>query len=257
MNVTIIASLISAGTAIASEYLRHRPTKVEIPSNERLYELIGGRDKQPAITIGETDLQGDHIDIRVAQSMPGPKTTVSVMDNPKPVSQEVIEVPPVSEPKPAENKATSIATGCIPCSLGHVGTCSGLLKESVRFASGPDGVASPEVIDRVNMCLDELNSMERVDMSPSMIQQLPQWEKDLAHDVLAASRSTRHELENVTNFDRLEEIAAATDNKRKEIGRKWFQAKLANLTPEDKVNIQQRIIDKLNDMKNGANEQDA
>jgi hypothetical protein len=238
MNVTIVASLISAGTALASEFLRHRPSKVDYPNNDRLYQLLDEKGKEQVITVEGNNPQGEHIDIRVGQSISKPVVDIPVLNEPETISEHT-----------KDNKATSIATGCIPCSLGHVGTCSGLLKEGVRFASGPDGVSSPEVIDRVNMCLDELNTMERVDMSPSMIQQLPAWEKDLAHDVLAASRSTRHELEDVSNFDRLEEIAAKTDDKRKEIGRKWFAAKLANLSDQDKANIQQRIIDKLNDMK--------
>ena len=42
-------------------------------------------------------------------------------------------------------KATAIATGCIPCSLGHLGTCTGLLNEGMRFAR-TDGIQSDEVI---------------------------------------------------------------------------------------------------------------
>jgi len=79
-----------------------------------------------------------------------------------------------------QGKASEIATGCVPCAIGHFGTCSGLLNEAMRFAKS-EGIESSEVIDRVNMCLDELNSMERVDLRPEMIAELPEWEKELAN----------------------------------------------------------------------------
>ncbi len=36
----------------------------------------------------------------------------------------------VERPKPAKSKG--VATGCIPCSIGHLGTCSGLLNEAMQ-----------------------------------------------------------------------------------------------------------------------------
>ena len=47
-------------------------------------------------------------------------------------------------------EATKIETGCVPCAIGHLGTCSGLLNEAIRFA-GKDGMDSEEVIDRVGL----------------------------------------------------------------------------------------------------------
>lgn len=271
MNVTVIASLISGATAIASEYIRHKKpaTNAVDLSSDRLYQFIEDEEakekESPQITVDAPKTR-QRINVRVEQSIsddrqiePEPQGSPPLELEPAPEDRQVINIrrdnvfhEPQSEPAPG--KAASIVSGCIPCSLGHVGTCSGLMKEAVRFANTPEGVGSPEVIDRVNMCLDELNTMERVDMSPSMIQQLSPWEKALAHDVLAASRATRHELEDVSNLERLEEIAANTENKRKEIGRKWFQQKLANLSDQDKANIQQRIIEKLNALKSDETE---
>lgn len=95
--------------------------------------------------------------------------------------------------KEPETKATSIASGCVPCAIGHLGTCSGLLNEAMRFAN-KDGMTSPEVIDRVGMCLDELNAMERVDLRPEMVVNLPFYDSsfpssEVSSAILAKSRS--------------------------------------------------------------------
>jgi hypothetical protein len=145
------------------------------------------------------------------------------------------EMLPVSEPStavpPVSGKDTGVATGCVPCAIGHLGTCSGLLNEAMRFGRD-DGVASDEVIDRVNICLDELNTMERVDLRPEMILGLPDWEKTLAEKALNLSRSLRHDLEQIPTISGLEEIAGRTQTERREIGSAWFKGKLARMTPD-------------------------
>jgi hypothetical protein len=143
-----------------------------------------------------------------------------------------------------ENKATSIKTGCIPCSLGHLGSCSGVLNEAMRFAR-TDGIESGEVIDRVNICLDELNSLERVDLRPEMTSHLPSWEKDLADRVLQGSRATRHKLESLSSIGDLELLAGDTQSLRNEVGRDWFRHRLSNLTPEQKSKLTSNVVDKM------------
>jgi len=125
-----------------------------------------------------------------------------------------------------------VATACIPCAMGHYGTCSGLLNEAMRFAK-KEGIDSGEVIDRVNMCMDELNAMERVDLRPELIADLSRWEKELANKALTRSRSLRHGLENLGNVDDLERLAATTQTIRNEIGRDWFKRRLASMGVED------------------------
>jgi hypothetical protein len=227
MNVMIVSSLIQGLTVLASEYIRHKPSQSSPVTASNMEKLI---------------LE----DIPQAEAEKIPEMIPQMYrDNDKVIIVE--ESPIISKDK--GNKATAIATGCIPCSLGHVGTCTGLMKEAIRFAKSPEGVGSIEVIDRVNMCLDELNSMERVDMRPEMIRQLPEWEHELAQDVLDTSRALRHKLENVENFDKLEEIAATLETKRKQIGRDWFKAKLANLTDADKAAVTTKIVEKINEMQ--------
>jgi hypothetical protein len=153
------------------------------------------------------------------------------------------ETPIVETPK-----AAAIATGCLPCSMGHFGTASGLMQETTRFSHGPDGIASPEVIDRINMSLDEFNALERVDLRPEMIVQLSGWEKELAQRALTESRAARHKLENIHTSEELEEVAAHIQTVRKEIGKEWFQNKLKALSPEDKEEINHKLLQKLNEM---------
>jgi len=154
-----------------------------------------------------------------------------------------------NQPPPPEGEETEdIATGCIPCSLGHLGTCTGLLNEAMRFARA-DGVNSNEVIDRVNMCVDEISALERVDLRPEKTAGLPLWEKDLAKDTLAVSRSIRHSLEAITSVDQLETIAAQTQQTRQMIGREWYQHRLSSMTPEDKEQLRANIENKLKNAK--------
>ncbi len=151
-----------------------------------------------------------------------------------------------AEEAPAKSKATAIPTGCIPCSLGHVGTCSGLLNEAMRFAR-TDGMASPEVIDRVNICLDELNALERVDLRPEMTVNLQGKEKELATEALVQSKAIRHNLENLKTIDDLEKTAARTQEIRSHIGREWFQNKLSTMPESQKAAIMDKVAAKLKD----------
>jgi hypothetical protein len=145
---------------------------------------------------------------------------------------------------PTTTKASSnVATGCIPCSIGHLGTCSGLLNEAMRFAH-KDGVQSDEVIKRVNMCLDELNTLERVDLRPEMIHDLPDWEKSMADNALDLSRSLRHDLEQLSSLPELEGIAAKTQGTRQAIGATWFKEKFKRMSPEQRKQVEERLLEK-------------
>lgn len=148
-----------------------------------------------------------------------------------PLSQEP------SAPSTTQEKATSIASGCIPCSIGHLGTCSGLLNEAMRFAR-KDGIQSEDVINRVNMCMDELNALERVDLRPEMTQGLPQSQKPLVDKALNLSRSLRHDLESLSDISTLETVAAKTQATRQEIGKVWFRQRLDGLPPEQRKSIE-------------------
>lgn len=145
------------------------------------------------------------------------------------------------------NKASSIEAGCVPCAIGHLGTCTGVLNEAMRFAK-KDGASSIDVIDRVNICLDELNALERVDLRSELIVNLSPWEKDLANDALIASRNMRHDLEAFSGTSDLERVTAKAQRTRQEIGRVWFQQRLANMSPEEKRKIAEKAIEKMEEV---------
>jgi hypothetical protein len=168
---------------------------------------------------------------------------VALIDNPvapAPVAHDEVShrTPVISE------QATAVATGCVPCSIGHLGTCSGLLNEAMRFARS-DGIQSEEVIKRCNMCLDELNALERVDLRPELIHGLPGWEKNLAEKALNLSRSLRHDLEGLSSTDALEGITAKTQGTRQEIGSAWFKERLSRMPPEQRQIVEQKLKEKF------------
>ncbi len=159
----------------------------------------------------------------------------------------VIEEPPTpiaKKPPEGQDKASGIEAGCVACATGHLGTCSGVLNEAMRFAR-KDGIKSVEVIDRVNICMDELNALERIDLRPELTLNLPPWEKELADKALAASRTIRHNLEGMSNIDDLELAAATTQATRQKVGREWFRQRLANLSPEEKKKVAEKAIEKV------------
>ena len=165
--------------------------------------------------------------------------------------QQVPEPQPSEQPQEIpEGEATEVATGCIPCAIGHFGTCSGLLNEATRFAHS-DGMESNQVIDRVGKCLDELNAMERVDLRPEMIVSLPDWERELADQVLVVSRTTRHALEGFDSVTALEEAAAQTQTLRTQIWRKWIKSKMKHLTTAEQAKIREKVIEKLEELEEG------
>jgi hypothetical protein len=138
------------------------------------------------------------------------------------------DITPISHDTSADalkKEATGIEAGCIPCALGHVGTCSGLLEEAVRFARS-DGMTNDITIDRMNKCLDELNTMERGDLTTEKIVVLDPWEKEIAEETLSTSRQTRHAIEGCRTLAQLEDITAKTTTIRSNIGRKWFGRKI-------------------------------
>lgn len=154
------------------------------------------------------------------------------------------EPPGDLEETPQENKATAVATGCLPCSLGHLGTCSGLMAESLRFGR-KDGIQSDEVISRINLCLDELNSLERVDLRPEQMINLPDGEKELANKALLESRNARHQLESISTVEELERVAADIQSARQSIGQEWFKQRLAKMPKEEKAKLAQKAIERL------------
>lgn len=125
------------------------------------------------------------------------------------------------EATPPNATRQSVATSCVPCSVGHFSTCSGLLNEAMRFGRR-EGMTN-EVTDRIDKCIDELNSLERIDMTPEKMLNTPPAEKKIAEKAFAQSGALRHKLESVKDVGELEQIAADTEKYRRELGREWFK----------------------------------
>jgi hypothetical protein len=230
MNTNILAVLIQEGSRMASEYLENRGPGAIQSSEANLERFL------------------EESNLRLSKYTQAPEPEVTEVKPVKSAPATQIVNVNVTESAPAEGNAMSIEAGCVPCAMGHFGTCSGILNESIRFAHGKDGLASPEVVDRIGMCMDELNAMERVDLRPEMTYQLTGKEKELAERALTESRTIRHALEGVRDIRSLEEVAAHTQTARKDIGRQWFQNKMNTFTPDDKAEIQRRVLAKIEEM---------
>ena len=151
---------------------------------------------------------------------------------------------PPSVPGPSKSKLPSeepsetqeIATACLPCCLGHFSTSSGLLNECVRFKD--DGITSNEILDRVAKVLAEQNALERVDLTPEMIAQSPEWEREMAERALKQSRSLRHKLENLQSMADIEQAAAETATFYRKLNREWFQKRLTRRADKAGVTVE-------------------
>lgn len=124
---------------------------------------------------------------------------------------------------------SQVKSACVPCAIGHFSTSARLLNEAVRFRN--EGLASPQVLDDIAAALGEQNSLERIDLTPEKIRELPEWEQGMAQEALDKSRELRHSLETVKNMDELMNLAADTEEYYKYLNREW-QSKRIEDCPE-------------------------
>jgi hypothetical protein len=143
---------------------------------------------------------------------------------------------------------------CLPCSRDHLSTVSGALGEAIRF-SRKEGINHPEVQRRLGLSLDELNMLERIDLSPEQMIRLKGPEKQLAEWGLNKSRELRHKLTQVQSHDELEKVAAEASEVRTEFMRKLWTtisvdgsiSKLCKGLKEDEF---QRCVNTINTILN-------
>lgn len=133
-----------------------------------------------------------------------------------------------------KSETVESGTACIPCCIDHFSTCSGLLSdEAIRFARR-DGIANKETIKRIFACIDQLNAMEREDLTVEKMAGLPDWEKNLATYIQNQGADIRHKLTNISDTKNLEKVGIQIKNIRQEIGAEWYRRRLANLGKEAK-----------------------
>lgn len=117
-------------------------------------------------------------------------------------------------------------TACIPCASDHFSTVAGLISdEAVRMARRT-GIKDEEVIHRVLRASDQLNALEREDLSVEKIAQLPPKEKELALFAQKKASEIRHELNNIKSVEDLEQVALDIRNVRDKIGAEYFKSRL-------------------------------
>lgn len=163
-----------------------------------------------------------------------------------PADDEPIVEPPALYPdRPAEAPAAAhtaaaedIASGCLPCAVGHFSTSSGLLKEALRFKDR--GMESNEILDRIAGVLEEQNALEREDLTPEKIRRLAEWERPIAEEALARSRQLRHRLEGIRTIEELEGLAADTRTYYLTLSRQWYKGRFGMLGADKAEAIAQR-----------------
>jgi len=174
-----------------------------------------------------------------------------------------ITAPQVTNKAPPEQKATpiitqepeaapkqeTVATACIPCCLGHFSVSAGLLNEAVRCKK--EGITSNEVLDRIAKTLQELNALERVDLTPEKIRSAPDWERDIAEEALQQSRSLRHRLETIKGIEELDQAAADTEGYYRSLHREWWKRRLAKTgetKPEMSLKDKERVLKRAEEL---------
>lgn len=168
-------------------------------------------------------------------TLPPPETAKTA-----PESEET----PESLPPSLEVSQEKAGTACIPCSVNHLSTCSGLLSEAMRFAR-EDGIDNHEVITRIGLCQDELNAMEREDLRPEKVIELNQQDKEFANKLLTGSRDLRHGLENLSSVDDLETISANAQRLRTDVGQSWLKRRLSRMSHKQKQAVVEKTLEKL------------
>ena len=112
-------------------------------------------------------------------------------------------------PNVGSEREKDVSSACLPCTRAHLVTVAGTLKEAVRFARGEGGMKDKEVQDRLDAALEELSVMERFDLAPEKLRQVPDNERKAIETVLPHIRKLRQSLaKGVRKLEELEELAA-------------------------------------------------
>ena len=131
----------------------------------------------------------------------------------QPTQEQLIPTLEITPTKDMTMEKIEGGTACLGCTNDHLSTVSGALNEAIRFAR-KEGIGYIEVKRRLGLALDELNMLERVDLSTENIIQLQGTEKKLATDILEAARDLRHKITGIRVFEDLEKVSAEASEVR-------------------------------------------
>lgn len=137
----------------------------------------------------------------------------------------------------SKEKEVAQGTACMVCSSEHFSEVSGSLNEAMRFARS-EGVDNKEVTRRLRHAKEELNSMERFDLSPQQIMNLAEVEKPLGRWAVEQSRQLRHSLNAMKNTEDLEKVTAQASDIADE-----FEEKTMELKKHYEGEIQTNVVD--------------
>jgi len=178
--------LMSEGLSLMKDVAVGKPkVKVELPDISELEEKL--EELYPQHTVKHTQSQKESL-------FEGKPT--STIQEPEMASESVVK---------------QAGTACDICSLDHISTCAGILEEANRFARR-DGVGSPEVIRRVSICRQQLNSLERDDANPQKLVHLPPPQREIMEKILPKAGKVRHRLNEIVSLETLEQVTAETQN---------------------------------------------
>ena len=143
------------------------------------------------------------------------------------------EPPPstIEEGPPRAETKQDVSTACISCGRSHLSTVSGALGEATRFAREEQGIKHPEVQKRIMMSEDEINILERIDLSPEALMKAPPEERQLAEEYLPRIRKLRQDLGQITSLEDLEKTAAEASILGQEFRLRALQLKGVDLNP--------------------------
>ncbi len=134
--------------------------------------------------------------------------------------------------KTADSRGEVVSTACLSCSRSHLATIAGGLGEAVRFARGdPRGIAHPEAIMRIQKAEEEVNILERIDLSPEALLASPAEERTVAEEYLPRIRVLRQGIGDMGSFEDLEKVAADASILGQEFRLRHLQIKGVDLNP--------------------------
>lgn len=164
------------------------------------------------------------------------------------LDEEMTGISQEMSPQAAETQPRSVerGTACIPCASDHFSTCAGLVSdEAIRFARR-EGIGSEEVVRRLQKCADQLNAMEREDLSLEKTQGLPEWAQELVQYAQNQGAKIRHMINGVETVEDLERIASEITTARSTLWSEYTKKRLASMTKEQKTQLADRVKSLVN-----------
>ena len=198
MDEIIVATLIQEGTKLVTELFRSSSGK-KFQMAEVVWPVVP--DQLPGFQEkGHSRISAESISKNTGRFETAESGVLSCPIPSKYLIWYIVEMYRLPQFRKASGSGEKVAVSCVGCAIGHLATVAGLLNEAVRFV--PDGMDSIHIVTNLNYCLNELNAMERVDLQPAKVMELPEWEQGLAAKATAASREARHLIEFRHHFRR-------------------------------------------------------